>query len=130
MLDRIYWIIYSHFYAFKNNCVKRLLAGVCALSKREVFPLLACCLRYRRRLITVCTRSFFMHPSNNLCLCAGFSLLEVLFALCILSVGLLGFAEAQLLALRNQQDAYLKSVAQIRLFSLAEDAALSRTTPC
>lgn len=53
-------------------------------------------------------------------LIAGYSLLEVLISLCILSFGLLGFAQAQLLALRNNQIAYLQSAAQARLLSLSE----------
>lgn len=51
---------------------------------------------------------------------AGYTLLEVLISLCILSFGLLGFAQAQLLALRSNQIAYMQSIAQTRLTSLAE----------
>ena len=62
---------------------------------------------------------YFKYNSYNSA--KGYSLLEVLIALCILSFGLLGFVQAQLLAVRNSQRAYLQSVAQIRLISLAEN---------
>jgi|GEM_PF-3003833 len=51
---------------------------------------------------------------------AGYSLLEILISLCILSGGLLGFAQAQLLALRSNQIAAMQSIAQIRLMALAD----------
>lgn len=51
---------------------------------------------------------------------AGFSLLESLIALAILSIGLLGFAEAQLLALQQDQQAYLQSLASQQLANMAE----------
>ena len=61
---------------------------------------------------------------------AGYSLLEVLISLCILSFGLLGFAQAQLLALRNNQIAYFQSIAQSRLFSLAEALQACNMAKC
>lgn len=50
----------------------------------------------------------------------GFSLLEVLIALAILSIGLFGFVEAQLIALQQDQAAYLQSVALAQLRNMAE----------
>lgn len=45
---------------------------------------------------------------------AGFSLIELLVALLILSVGLLGFLQAELVALRNNQTAYMRSIEQVK----------------
>lgn len=50
----------------------------------------------------------------------GFSLLEILIAMLILSIGLLGFARAQVISLRHNETAYLQSVAEIQNNSLAE----------
>lgn len=50
----------------------------------------------------------------------GFTLLEVLIALLILSIGLLGFARAQLISLRHNETAYQQSTADIQNSSLAE----------
>ena len=58
-------------------------------------------------------------------LSAGYTLLEVLIALCILSVGLLLLAQAQLLALRNNQTAYFQTIAALQLASMAD-----RLTAC
>ncbi len=49
--------------------------------------------------------------------CRGFTLIEVLVAIVILSVGLLGLAGLQVSGLRNNQEAYLRSQATI----IAED---------
>lgn len=51
---------------------------------------------------------------------AGFSLLEVLIAMLILSTGILGFANATLMALRGHQSSYFQSLAVIQLESMAE----------
>lgn len=50
----------------------------------------------------------------------GFSLIEVLITLFILSLGLLGIAGLELTALRNTQDIYLQSVASTQLTAMAE----------
>ena len=50
----------------------------------------------------------------------GYSLLEVLIALCILCGGLLGLAQSQLLALRGNQMAYFQIVAAEQLVAMAE----------
>ncbi len=55
----------------------------------------------------------------------GYSLLELLIALFILNVGLLGFAEAQLVALRSMQSAYSRTLTQLKLISLDEDKQIS-----
>lgn len=55
----------------------------------------------------------------------GSSLLEVLITLVILSVGLLGFANANLIALRTNQSAYFQSLARAQL-----DAAVERLYAC
>lgn len=54
-----------------------------------------------------------MHKSN------GFTLLEVLIAVIVLSIGLLGLAGLQTAGLRNNQDAYARTVAT----TLANDMA-------
>jgi len=50
----------------------------------------------------------------------GFSLIEVLIALTILSVGLLGAAGLNLYALRHNQQAYWQSIATIQLASMLD----------
>jgi type IV pilus assembly protein PilV len=47
-------------------------------------------------------------------------LLEVLIAMLILSIGLLGFARAEIMALHHNEAAYLQSLAVAQLNSLAE----------
>jgi type IV pilus assembly protein PilV len=50
----------------------------------------------------------------------GFTLLEILIALFILSFSLLGIAALQTSALHHAQDAYLRSVASVQAVNLAE----------
>lgn len=50
----------------------------------------------------------------------GFSLLEVLIAMLILSIGLLGFARAQIISLHHNEAAYQQTLAEIQNNSLAE----------
>ena len=50
----------------------------------------------------------------------GFSLIEVMVAALILSFGLLGFAQGQLMAFRNSQHAYLLGLADLKNNELAE----------
>jgi type IV pilus assembly protein PilV len=50
----------------------------------------------------------------------GFSLIEVLVALVILSVGILGLAGLQFTALRGNQDAYVSTVATLQLIDAAD----------
>ncbi len=51
---------------------------------------------------------------------AGFTLLEILIAVALLSVGLLGFVKAEIIALHYNQDAYFQSVAQWQQNTLSE----------
>lgn len=51
---------------------------------------------------------------------AGFSLIEVLIALVVLSVGLLGLAGLQATSLRNNQSAYLRSQATQLAYDMAD----------
>lgn len=57
----------------------------------------------------------------------GVSLIEVLVAVLVLSVGLLGVAGLQLSALRGNQGAYERSVATITASSIAERMLANRT---
>lgn len=50
----------------------------------------------------------------------GISLIEVLVALCILSIGALSIAAMQLFCLRNTHDAYLQSIAVVQMVSMIE----------
>ena len=50
----------------------------------------------------------------------GFSLVEVMVAALVLSLGLLGFAQGQLMAFRTSQQAYLLSLADLKNNELAE----------
>jgi type IV pilus assembly protein PilV len=50
----------------------------------------------------------------------GFSLLEVLITLLILSLGLLGFARAEILALQINETAYFQSIATIQLNGITD----------
>ncbi len=50
----------------------------------------------------------------------GFSLLEVLVALVILSLGLLSIAALQLSGLQRSQDAYLRTTASIQLMAMLD----------
>jgi len=50
----------------------------------------------------------------------GFSLIEVMLSLFILSVGLLGFTRSQLMALRTSEQAYFINLADLKANELAE----------
>lgn len=50
----------------------------------------------------------------------GFSLVEVMLSLLILSVGLLSFAQSQLMALRTSEQAYFINLADLKNNELAE----------
>lgn len=70
-----------------------------------------------------------MKKNNN----KGFTLLEILIALLILSIGLLGFAYAQIISLRHNDAAYLQTIATIQNSSLAERlyiCAAAHSTAC
>jgi type IV pilus assembly protein PilV len=63
----------------------------------------------------------------------GFTLLEILISILILSIGLLGFARAQLISLRHNESAYLQTIATIQNNSLAERfyiCNLAHSTAC
>jgi len=50
----------------------------------------------------------------------GFTLIEILIALVILSIGLLGVASLQMQGLRNNQSAYLRSQASMLVYDMAD----------
>ncbi|TAN53112.1 MAG: type IV pilus modification protein PilV [Methylococcaceae bacterium] len=50
----------------------------------------------------------------------GFTLIEVLVAVLILAIGLLGLAELQVVGLRNNHNAYLRSQAILLAYDIAE----------
>lgn len=50
----------------------------------------------------------------------GFSLIEVLISLLILSVGLLGIAAMEIKALQNTQNSYWRSVATVQIAAMLE----------
>jgi type IV pilus assembly protein PilV len=58
---------------------------------------------------------------------AGFSLVEVLVALIVISVGLLGVAKMQALALSNTSSARMRSLASIQAASLASSMHVNRS---
>lgn len=51
----------------------------------------------------------------------GFSLIEVMVAMAIISISLLGFFQAQLMALHASEEAYLMSLADLHNQKLAEE---------
>jgi len=60
----------------------------------------------------------------------GFSLLEILIALLILCVGLLGFIKAEVLALQHSETAYFQSIAATQLNSMAERIYSCKDSSC
>jgi type IV pilus assembly protein PilV len=58
--------------------------------------------------------------SKSVTLPSGFTLLEVLITLIVLSVGLLGLAGLQTMSLRNNHDAYLRSQATIQAYDIVD----------
>ncbi len=50
----------------------------------------------------------------------GFTLLEVLIAMVVLSVGLLGLAGLQATSLKNNHDAYLRTIATLQAYDMAD----------
>ena len=59
----------------------------------------------------------------------GFSLIEVMVAAAILSFSLLGFAQAQLMALHASEHAYLINLADLKNVELAENFTLCGSRP-
>jgi len=57
----------------------------------------------------------FINPSQS-----GFTLIEVMVAMFVLSIGLLGLASLQVTALRNDQSAFMRSQATILAYDLAD----------
>ena len=58
---------------------------------------------------------------------AGFTLLEVLIALIVLSLGLLGLAGLQMAALRNNQSSLQRSMAVVESYSIVDAMRVDRT---
>lgn len=56
----------------------------------------------------------------------GFSLLEVLISVAILSIGLLGLARMQTLSLQNSQSAYYRTQATLLAYDIAERVRVNR----
>ena len=52
--------------------------------------------------------------------CSGFSLIEVLVAVVVLSIGLLGLAGLQTTALQNDHSAYLRNQATLQAYDMAD----------
>lgn len=67
------------------------------------------------------TRTLFVTPRVR-----GFSLLEMLVALLVLSFGLLGVAGMQAMSLRNNNNAYLRTQANILTYDLADRMRANR----
>ncbi len=57
---------------------------------------------------------------------AGFSLLEVLVGLIILAIGLLGLAGMQIVSLRQNNDAYLRSQATLQVYDILDRMRANR----
>lgn len=60
----------------------------------------------------------------------GFSLIEVMVATAIITVSLLGFAQAQLLALHASEEAYLINLADLKSQELAENFMICGSQSC
>ncbi|SDB02729.1 type IV pilus assembly protein PilV [Desulfonatronum thiosulfatophilum] len=58
---------------------------------------------------------------------AGFTLLEVLVGLIILAIGLLGLAGMQMVSLRQNNDAYLRSQATLQAYDILDRMRANRT---
>ncbi len=58
---------------------------------------------------------------------SGFSLLEVLIALIVLSIGLLGLAAIQITGLKDNQSAYFRTSATVLAYDLSDRMRLNRT---
>jgi type IV pilus assembly protein PilV len=58
---------------------------------------------------------------------SGFSLLEVLIALVVLSMGLLGLAALQITGLKNNQSAYYRTTATVLAYDMADRMRLNRS---
>lgn len=58
---------------------------------------------------------------------SGFSLLEVLIALIVLSIGLLGLAAIQITGLKDNQSAYYRTSATVLAYDMADRMRLNRS---
>ena len=63
------------------------------------------------------------HPVSR---SSGFSLLEVLVGLIILAIGLLGLAAMQMISLRQNNDAYLRSQATLQAYNIIDRMRANR----
>lgn len=61
-----------------------------------------------------------MNPVREQSSSSGFTLVEVLVAVLVLSIGLLGLAALQMTGLKNNQGAHLRSIAAIQLQAMAD----------
>lgn len=67
------------------------------------------------------TRNFKLHSKSK-----GFTLLEVLIAVLVLSIGLLGLAGLQTLSLRSNHSAYLRSQATLLAYDIIDKMRANR----
>ncbi len=67
-----------------------------------------------------------MHSSFNKCRCSGFSLMEVMIALFVLSIGLLGLAALQSVALKANHSAYHRSQATFLAYDIMDRMRANR----
>jgi type IV pilus modification protein PilV len=58
---------------------------------------------------------------------AGFTLLEVLVAVLVLAIGLLGLARLQMTVMKSNQSAYLRSQASLLAYDISERMRANRT---
>ena len=67
---------------------------------------------------------------SNVTKSKGFSLIEVMLALLILSFGLLGYSQSHLMALRTSEQAYFINLADLKNNALAESLQICNQQAC
>ena len=69
----------------------------------------------------------YLHMPSRLKLQHGFTMLEVLISMIVISIGLLGYAGLQAASLKNGHVAYLRSQATIQAHDIVERMRVNRT---